>query len=207
LFYTNIELIMKKDLNKIAKKIIRISIYIFCKIVYRAEVEGLENIPKDEPVIFCGNHKSLLDAPLMLATSKEEDAVFIAKEELKKVFIIRLVAKVYTAIFVKRDEKDVVALKDILKSLKNKKSIVIFPEGTRNGIAKGEEVKDGAAFFTIKSGVKVLPFGISGGEKPFKKVKIKYGKPIDFTKYTDCRDKEAIKEVTSKIMDSIFELT
>ena len=75
------------------------------------------------------------------------------------------------------------------------------------GCNKGEEVKDGAAFFTIKSGIKVLPFRISGGEKIFQKVKIKYGKPIDFSMYTDCKDKEAIKEVTNKIMDSIFELT
>jgi len=199
--------IMKKVLNIIAKKIIRNCIYIFCKVVYRAEAEGVENIPKDEPVIFCGNHKSLLDPPLMLATSKQDNAVFIAKDELRKVFVIRLLAKVYSAIYVKRDEKDVTALKEILKVLKNKKSIVIFPEGTRNGIAKGERVKDGAAFFAIKSGIKVLPFGISGGDKPFKKVKIKYGKPIDFSKYTDCKDKEAIKEVTDTIMEKIFELT
>jgi len=198
---------MKKVINKVAKKIIRICISIFCKLVYRAEAEGLKNIPKDEPVIFCGNHLSLLDAPLMLATSKQEEAVFIAKEELNKLFIIRLLAKVYSVIYVKRDEKDITALKETLKALKNKKSIVIFPEGTRKGLKKGEEVKDGAAFFTIKSGVKVLPFGISGGEKPFKKVEIKYGKPIDFSTYTDCKDKEAIKEVTNTIMERILELT
>lgn len=198
---------MKNFFRTIAKKIIRNFIYIFCKIVYRAETEGLENIPKDEPVIFCGNHRSLLDAPLMLATSKKDNARFMAKEDLKKVPLLALLGYIYNAIYVKRDEKDVTALKETLKALKNKESIVIFPEGTRNGIAKGEEVKGGAAFFAIKSGTKVLPFGISGGEKPFKKVKIKYGKPLDFSNYTNCKDKEAINEVTNKIMDSIFELT
>ena len=160
-------------MKKIMKIIVRSCIYIYCKIVYRAKVEGLENIPKNEPVIFCGNHRSFLDAPLVLVTTKNDALRFVAKEELKKLFIIKLLGKLYNAIYVKRDEKDIGALKDTLKALKNNESVLIFPEGTRNGVAKGEEVKNGAAFFAMKSNVKVLPFGISGGEKPFKQVKIK----------------------------------
>ena len=45
----------------------------------------------------------------------------------------------------------------------------MFPEGTRKGLEKGEKVKEWAAFFAVKTGVKVVPVGISGGEKPFKK--------------------------------------
>ena len=191
----------------VIKKFVRFCIYIYCKVVYRAKAEGLENIPKDEPVILCGNHRSFLDAPLVLATTKNDNIRFVAKEEIKKMFIVKLLGSLYNAIYVKRDEKDITALKDTLKALKNNETVLIFPEGTRKGTSKGEEVKDGAAFFTMKSGVKVLPFGISGGEKLFKQVKIKYGKPIDFSEHKDYKNKEEVKKVTNEIMKHIFELT
>ena len=73
-------------------------------------------------------------------------------------------------------------------------------------MAKGEDAKGGAAFFAIKSGVKVVPIGISGDLKPFHKLTITYGKPIDFSKYTNPKDKEQIEEVTNTIMKEIKKL-
>ena len=74
---------MKKAFKEIIKWIVRGAIYIWCKIYYRAEIIGLENIPKDEPLIFCGNHRNYLDPPLIVATAKR-DIKFLAKEELYK---------------------------------------------------------------------------------------------------------------------------
>ena len=72
------------------------------------------------------------------------------------------------------------ALKESLQTLKNGDCLALFPEGTRNGIAKGEKVKDGAAFFAVRSGAPVIPCGIKGGEKGNIKVVNTYGKPLDF---------------------------
>ena len=44
---------MKKFLKNIIKSIVRGAIYIWCKLYYRAEIIGLENIPKEDPLIFC----------------------------------------------------------------------------------------------------------------------------------------------------------
>ena len=82
-------------------------------------------------------------------------------------------------------------------------SIALFPEGTRNGIEKGEKAKDGAAFFAVRTGAKVIPVGIKGGEKPFKKMTIKYGKPMDFSN----RSKDELDEITDEIMKEIIELS
>ena len=54
--------------------------------------------------------------------------------------------------------------------------------------------------------------GISGGEKPFKKVKIAYGKPIDLSKYREMyknkeNEKDALEGATKVIMNAILELT
>ncbi len=38
--------------------------------------------------------------------------------------------------------------------MKNGDCLALFPEGTRNGLEKGEKVKDGVAFFAVRSGAK-----------------------------------------------------
>ena len=192
--------------KKVIKWIVRGAIYLWCKIYYRAQINGLENIPKEGAIIFCGNHRSYLDPPLIVCTAKR-DMHFLAKEELAKNPFLNFLGWVFEAIHVKRDEKDVTAIKESLKVLKKGECIALFPEGTRNGIQKGEKVKEGVAFFAVRSGAKVLPCGIKGGTKEYKKVTIKYGKPLDYTQYKGTKDKEVLEKVTKEIMENIIELT
>ncbi len=192
---------MKKIFREIVKKVVEVCLFIYFKIIYRLKVEGMENIPKGQ-VIFCGNHRSFVDAPLIKSTCRK-DVRFLAKESLAKNKFLAFLGWTFEVIYVKRDEKDVSALKNTLSLLKKGDSIALFPEGTRNGMEKGESVKGGAAFFAIKSGVQVLPVGISGDLKPFTRTTVTYGKPIDFSTYKNPRDKEEIEAVTNKIMDEI----
>lgn len=195
---------MKKNFKKIIGKFVEGVLFIYCKIVYRLKIVGIENIP-DEQVIFCANHRSFIDAPIIKVTCRK-DTRFLAKESLAKNKFLAFLGWVFEVVYVKRDAKDIAALKNTLTLLKKGDSIVIFPEGTRNGLEKGESVKDGAAFFAIKSGVKVIPVGISGELKPFKKSTVTYGKPLDFSIYKDPKDKEELEIVTNKIMEEIKSL-
>lgn len=197
---------MKELLKKLGRGIVKSAIFMYCKIVHRAKIIGQENIPKDEPLIYCGNHRNYLDPPLMVATAKRH-VRFMAKEELSKNPFFAFLGVVFEGIYVKRDSKDVTALKEALKALKNGQCIALFPEGTRNGLEKGEKVKDGAAFFTVRTGAKVIPVGISGGIKAFEKVTIKYGKPLDFSQYKNTKDKDILDKITAEIMDNIISLT
>ena len=196
---------MKKTFKEVIKWIVRGAIYIWCKIYYRAEIKGLENIPKEGPLIFCGNHRTYLDPPLMVVTAKR-DMRFLAKEELYKNKFLSFLGWVFEAIPVKRDEKDITAIKESLKALKNGQCIALFPEGTRNGMEKGEKAKDGVAFFAVRSGAKVVPCGIKGGTKENIKVTITYGKPLDYSKYRNEKDKQILDNITKEIMDNIIEL-
>ena len=196
---------MKNVFKSIGRGIVKSAIYIYCKIVYRFEVIGKENIPKKGAVIICGNHRTYLDPPLIEITVGRY-ARFLAKEELTKNKFLALLSIVFDAILVKRDSKDVKALKESLQTLKDGDCLALFPEGTRNGIAKGEKVKDGAAFFALRSGAPVIPCGIKGGEKGNRKVTITYGKPLDFSEYKGNKDKEVLDKVTDEIMENILEL-
>lgn len=196
---------MKNIFKTVGRGIVKGAIWVYCKIVYRFNVIGKENIPKDGSVIICGNHRSFLDPPLMEITTGRYTR-FLAKEELTKNRFLALLGYVFDAILVKRDSKDVKALKESLQTLKNGDCLALFPEGTRNGLEKGEKVKDGAAFFALRSGAPVVPCGIKGGEKGNRKVTITYGKPLDFSEYKGSKDKEILDKVTDEIMNNIIEL-
>ena len=197
---------MKEFFKKIGRGIVKGAIYAYCKIVYRMKVVGKENIPKEGPIIICGNHKSFLDPPAIEVTCGRYTR-FLAKEELTKHKFLKFLGYVFDAILVKKDSKEVTAIKESLKTLKNGDCLALFPEGTRNGLAKGEDVKDGAAFFAVRSGAPVIPCGLKGGEKGNWKLTITYGKPLDFSKYKGAKDKETLDKVTNEIMDNILSLT
>lgn len=198
---------MKKIVKNVLKKIVEGAIFLYCKVVHRVKIEGRENIPKEGAIIFCGNHRTFLDPPLIKVTARRE-AHFLAKEELYKNPFLSFLGWIFEAIPVKRDSKDINAIKSSLKYLKKGECIALFPEGTRNGLAKGEKVKDGAAFFAIRSGAKVMPVGISGKTGAFSKVTIRYGKLLDYHQYKKAEnEKQALEEVTEDIMKHILELT
>ena len=193
-------------MKSIIKWVVRGAIYWWFKIHNRVEIIGLENIPKEGPVIFCGNHKTYADPPLMVSTAKR-DMRFLAKKDLYENKFLAFLGWVFEAIPVNRNEKDVSAIKASLKTLKEGKCIALFPEGTRNGIEKGQKAKDGVAFFAVRSGAKVVPCGIKGGEKGNRKMTIKYGKPLDYSKYKGTKDKDELDKITNEIMENIIELS
>ena len=186
--------------KQIIRAIVRTAIRLYFIVVHRVKVIGTENIPKDkkEPLIYCGNHRTYNDPPLIVVTAKRH-VRFLAKEELRKNPFFAFLGVVFDGIYVKRDSKDISALKTTLKALKNGESIALFPEGTRNGVEKGQKTKDGAAFFAVKTGARVIPVGITGGEKPFDKMIIRYGEPMDFSN----RNKDELDEITEEIMEKI----
>ena len=179
---------------KIVRVICNFFIFIYCKIVYRAKIIGTENIPKTGSVIFCANHKSFLDPPLLEVTCKRKDTRFVAKEELTKNKFLAYLGKVFDVILVKRNDKDFGPMKESLKTLKEGKCLAIFPEGTRNGLKKGLKPKTGVAYFALNSNATVIT----------------YGKPLDLEQYKGNKelkkDKEILVEVTGKIMENIIEL-
>lgn len=197
---------MKEFFRKIERGFVKSVIAFYTKILYRTKIIGTENIPLEGPLIYCGNHRTYLDPQLIVVTAKRH-VRFMAKEELANNPFFAVLGNVFDVIKVKRDSKDITALKEALKTLKKGDAIALFPEGTRNGIEKGEKVKEGAAFFALRTGAKVIPVGINGGDKLFKKTTVKYGKVLDFSEYKGkAQDKEVLEKVTDEIMDNIMEL-
>ena len=133
-------------------------------------VEGLENIPKEGPCVFVGNHRSYYDIPLLLASLDKPHGI-LAKEELGKIPLLNRWMKLLGCVFVQRDDlrASVRALNDATAIVESGRSFVIFPEGTRY---KGEEggvgeFKSGAFRIAVKTGAPVVPVAITGARALF----------------------------------------
>lgn len=114
----------------------------------------------------------------------------------------------FEVIPIKRGTGDVDAMKKAFKALKNGDIIGIFPEGTRNGMKKGVKLHSGGTLMALKSNTPIIPVGIQGSFKPFTKVKINIGKPIDLSEYAGQKpEKELLNKITNEVMNEVVRLT
>ena len=186
----------KKFVRKIVKTILKTAY----RIAFRVKIKG--SVPEEGAYILCSNHINYLDAAAIVLFNKRK-VNFVAKEDLFTHGILNWLGHLFDAIPIKRNMQDIEAMKRCLKVLKNGELLGIFPEGTRKGMEKNMKAKNGAAFMAIKGKVKVIPVGIHGTFKPFSKVYINYGEPIDFSGYT----KDDLDKATEDIMKQIVMLT
>lgn len=188
------------------RKFLKGLFWLMSVIVYRIKINGKENIPDDGAALICPNHVHALDAVLVVVHAKRRINV-LAKEELFEHRALRWLAKIFGVYPVKQNSADLSAIKTSLRILKNKELLLIFPEGTRNGLARGVPVKNGPMTIAIKAGVPIVPVGIKGNFKAFSKVTINIGKPIYYDEYKDkINDKEVVSKLTEDLIKEIVRL-
>lgn len=194
-------------MKKILRCIIKFLVYVFLRIVFRIEIIGQENVLNERAYIICGNHRSNWD-PVFLVMCTKRNMHFMAKKELFKNGFVKYLADVFDIFPVSRGTRDMAAMKKSLQILENGECLALFPEGTRNGLEKNGKAQNGAAFMCLRTGTPVIPVGISGEFKPFRKITIHYGKPLDFSEYYSKKpEKEVLDKVSQEIMDEIIRLT
>ncbi|ANU22993.1 lysophospholipid acyltransferase family protein [Planococcus donghaensis] len=168
--------------------------------LYRFEVIGKENFPKDGGILLCSNHIHALDPPVVGMTAPRT-VHFMAKEELFNAPILGSILPKVNAFPVKRGMSDREALRTALKILKNGDVVGLFPEGTRSTDGILKKGLSGAGFFALRGNADVMPCAIIGPYKAFRKVQVVYGEPIQMAPFRE--RKASAEEVTEVIMASI----
>ncbi len=121
------------------------------------EIAGLEHLDSVRPAIFTFNHQSYLDSVVM-AHLVRHDFVGFCKQEVANNRILGPLLKAHGTIFVDRDRADQsLCFTQAREALRNGKSLVIAPEGTRSATGELLEFKQGAFFMARKLGVPIVP--------------------------------------------------
>ena len=131
--------------------------------------KGLENVPKDKPVIFAANHQSSLDIPLIGVLSKGVPHVWLAKSELMDSFFIRFIVPLISVLVdVTSPRNSMLSLRRILNVVNNHhRNLMIFPEGARYTDGKIHDFFGGFVILAKKIGRPVVPVCIIGVDKAY----------------------------------------
>ena len=165
--------------------------------------DRLDNIAGN---IVCANHTSNWD-PVFMALAARKPIRFMGKIELFKIPILSPIFLALGAFPVDRGNNDISAIKTAMTILKNKETLMIFPEGTRN---RSEEIiaKAGVVTIAVHTDAKIIPVFISSPIRLFHKVRIVVGEEIYYSKKEYGRaGYEECKAISENIMRYIKELS
>lgn len=129
-------------------------------------VEGIENIPKDKPVLFTSNHQGNFDIPLMITKLGKTNSL-VAKKSLEKMPFISSWMKLFDCLFIDREDarQSLRVFSKAEKIIKEGRSVIIFPEGTRSRKDEAGVFKEGAFKIATKTGAPIVPVAINGSYK------------------------------------------
>lgn len=132
----------------------------------RLDISGLENIPKDETVIFCANHPSAMDIPILFKCLPVQFR-FVAKRSLFNVPFLgwHLWRSGHIPVERDRPHKAMKSLEDAAERVRAGSSVVLFPEGHRSRSGGMGAFKSGSFYLAIKSQKPVIPITISGSRQ------------------------------------------
>jgi len=168
---------------------------IFKTMNINVRVIGLDKLDRNADYIFAPNHASSLDIPLILGFLPFW-IVPISKIELKWIPFLGWAMQAAGHVFVDRrdHEKAMLSIDKIKNSLlKNPRSILIFPEGSRTNDGKVNQFKTGGLSIGISTKISIVPVAIEGTFESLSKhskkfvnklLTINIGSPVDTRKYS-----------------------
>ncbi len=175
---------------------------------------GMENVPKDEAVLFVSNHRGFFDIVAAYVTLPVRTG-FVSKKEVKKIPCLGVWMKYLKCLFLDRGNRksNVKLVLDAVENLKTGQSMFIMPEGTRSKTPDMQPFKKGSFRIAERAGVKVVPVGILNADEVFEKhfprmssgtICIGYGKPIDVPNMSK-EEREQIHTISQAAVQEILD--
>ena len=182
-------------------KIVRPIVSFLIRLLFRPQIDGLENIPKEGRILLAGNHTKWLD-PVMLVGVQKRQIHFLAKEELFH-GITKFIVKGMGCVPVNRKIHDKNALQSTYDFLEKDLCIGIFPEGTIN---RTDDVimpfKMGAVKACYKTNSELVPFIITGEYRLFRKgIRVEFLKPLKIGEDLEKENEKFMGIVKDKLIE------
>jgi 1-acyl-sn-glycerol-3-phosphate acyltransferase len=181
----------------------------------RVLVVGREHLPADRAAVFCANHQSNVEPPILFDVLHPQVHI-LYKQELNRIPVLSTGFMYGGFIPVDRSRREA-AMKSIdagAASIRSGNSFLIFPEGTRSKTGELLPFKKGGLIMAIKAGAPIVPIAAQGGRDSMKRgswiirpvtISIRIGEPVDAACYSMDRRDELIAEVHARVAKLLAE--
>jgi len=167
----------------------------------RFRVEGSDRLPLGRAAVYCSNHQSHIDPPVLFGALHPRMHI-LYKAEIDRIPLLARAFRLGGFIPVDRRNKEagMRAIEAAAASLRAGNSFLVFPEGTRSATDEMLPFKKGAFIMAIKAQAPVVPIAIRGGRAAMRKgsylirpalLTIRVGQPIETTG-RDIKDRDAL---------------
>jgi len=175
----------------------------------RFRVAGREHVPRDRAAVYCSNHQSNVDPPVLFHAVHPRMHI-LYKAEIESIPVLARAFRYGGFIPVDRRNKEA-ALRSIeagATSLRAGNSFLIFPEGTRSRTAELLPFKKGGFIMAIKAAAPIVPVAVQGGRDSMRRgswiirpvtVSIRIGAPVESAGFTVDRRNVLIAQVRGRI--------
>lgn len=129
----------------------------------RVRVEGLETVNADQTAIYCANHPSAMDIPILFLVLPVQFR-FLAKRGLFRLPFIGWHLRRSGHIPVDREHprEALKSLDQAAQKIREGRSVVLFPEGTRSRDGRLLPFKGGSFYLAIRAGAPIVPITLNG---------------------------------------------
>ena len=178
-------------------------------------VEGLENVPPTGGAIIAPNHISVLDSFFVPAVLPRR-ITYVGKAEYMDDWKTKHLFPAMGMIPIDRAGGNAAqaALDAAAGILERGELFGIYPEGTRSRDGLLHKGHTGVSRLALRTGCPIVPTGVQGSAEVmpagakfpnlFRKVRIRFGKPIDVTRYLDRPDdRMALRQIADELMYEI----
>jgi 1-acyl-sn-glycerol-3-phosphate acyltransferase len=178
-------------------------------------VAGAEHIPLDRAAVYCANHQSNVDPPILFDALHPRMHI-VYKAEINAIPLLARAFRHGGFVPIERNNKEAAmrSLEAGARSIRAGNSFLIFPEGTRSKTADLLPFKKGGFLMALKAQAPIVPVAVQGGRDAMRKgsriirpvtVSIRVGEPIE-TAGLQLTDRDAlIAKVRTRIEALIAE--
>ncbi len=182
-------------------------------LLFRIEVVGIENFPRNGPLLVVGNHTGAMEVVLLNAYSPRQIEMLSAADTPAE-RITEIINSIYGSIPVKRGSYNRCALQKALDVLEQEGLVGLFPEGGLWDVGK-QRALPGISWLSYRSGAPILPVGFNdtsgamGAGLKFKRpyLKMYVGEVLEPASIPDGTAKKVyFKDHAAKVMEKVYQL-
>ena len=136
----------------------------FCRLAFKIEFRGVDNIPREGACIITPNHITYAD-PIWITIPMPRRVYYMAWHKPFRIPVLGLLMRLFGAFPVNLDvAADASAQREAIEMIRRNRALVIFPEGGRTRTLKLMPFKMGAFRLALTHGVPIVPVTIKGAE-------------------------------------------